>query len=106
MRKRGTTGLCGVLALDKPVGMTSHDVVDVVRRLTRERRVGHAGTLDPMATGLMLVGVGAATRLSPYLTGHDKKYRARFVFGVVTDTDDAQGRVVELYSSSAPGLGC
>lgn len=94
MRKRGTTGLCGVLALDKPYGMTSHDVVNRVRQITGERRVGHAGTLDPAATGLMLVGVGAATRLSEYLTGHDKQYDARIVFGASTDTDDAQGRVL------------
>lgn len=92
--KRGASGLCGVLALDKPYGMTSHDVVNRVRRITGERRVGHAGTLDPAATGLMLVGVGAATRLSEYLTGHDKEYSARIVFGVATDTDDAQGRVL------------
>lgn len=92
--RRGTSGLCGVLALDKPYGMTSHDVVDRVRAITGERRVGHAGTLDPAATGLMLVGVGAATRLSEYLTGHDKEYVARIVFGATTDTDDAQGRVL------------
>lgn len=92
--KRGSTGLCGVLALDKPYGMTSHDVVDRVRKITGERRVGHAGTLDPAATGLMLVGVGAATRLSEYLTGHDKTYDARIMFGIATDTDDAQGRVL------------
>lgn len=92
--KRGTSGLCGVLALDKPYGMTSHDVVNRVRQITGERRVGHAGTLDPAATGLMLVGVGAATRLSEYLTGHDKEYDARIVFGVATDTDDAQGRML------------
>lgn len=103
--KRGTSGLCGVLAIDKPAGITSHDVVDRVRRITGERRVGHAGTLDPMATGLMLVGVGAATRLSNYLTGHDKAYSARIVFGVATDTDDAEGRVVTQFSSSAPGEG-
>ena len=92
--KRGATGLCGVLAIDKPYGMTSHDVVDRVRRITGERRVGHAGTLDPTATGLMLVGVGAATRLTSYLTGHDKAYRARIVFGASTDTDDSEGRVI------------
>ena len=103
--KRGTSGLCGVLAIDKPAGITSHDVVDRVRRITGERRVGHAGTLDPMATGLMLVGVGAATRLSNYLTGHDKAYSARIVFGVATDTDDAEGRIVTQFSSSAPGEG-
>ena len=93
-RRRGASGLCGVLALDKPYGMTSHDVVNRVRQITGERRVGHAGTLDPAATGLMLVGVGADTRLSEYLTGHDKGYDARIVFGVATDTDDAQGRTL------------
>lgn len=92
--KRGQSGLCGVLAVDKPQGITSHDVVDRVRRITGERRVGHAGTLDPMATGLMLVCVGAATRLSQFLTGHDKAYGARIAFGVPTDTDDAQGRAL------------
>ena len=90
-RRRGASGLCGVLALDKPYGMTSHDVVNRVRQITGERRVGHAGTLDPAATGLMLVGVGAATRLSEYLTGHDKGYDARIVFGAATDTDDGPG---------------
>lgn len=93
-RRRSASGLCGVLALDKPYGMTSHDVVNRVRQITGERRVGHAGTLDPAATGLMLVGVGAATRLSEYLTGHDKGYDARIIFGVSTDTDDAQGRML------------
>ncbi|MGI6032091.1 MAG: tRNA pseudouridine(55) synthase TruB [Coriobacteriales bacterium] len=103
--KRGTSGLCGVLAIDKPKGITSHGVVDRVRRITGERRVGHAGTLDPMATGLLLVGVGAATRLSDYLSGHDKAYRARIVFGVATDTDDAEGRVSTFFSNSEPGKG-
>ncbi len=92
--KRGASGLCGILAVDKPQGVTSHDVVNVVRRMTGEKRVGHAGTLDPMATGLMLVCVGAATRLSACLTGHDKSYTARIVFGIATDTDDADGRIV------------
>ena len=103
--KRGASGLSGVLAIDKPVGITSHDVVDRVRRITGERRVGHAGTLDPAASGLMLVAVGAATRLSPYLMGHDKRYAARIVFGVATDTDDSEGRVTEYFSTSAPGMG-
>ena len=93
--KRSSTSLCGVLAIDKPYGMTSHDVVNRVRHITGERRVGHAGTLDPAATGLMLVGVGAATRLSDYLIGHDKEYVARIVFGITTDTDDAQGHVLK-----------
>lgn len=103
--KRGTSGLCGVLAVDKPKGITSHDVVNVVRRLTGEKRVGHAGTLDPMATGLMLVCVGAATRLSAYLAGHDKSYIARIVFGAATDTDDADGRITTAFAKTTPGEG-
>ena len=90
--KRGQTELCGILLIDKPMGMTSHDVVDRVRRVTGERRVGHAGTLDPMATGLLVVLVGPATRLAPFLTSAEKSYEARIVFGVETDTDDAEGR--------------
>lgn len=103
--KRGESGLCGILAVDKPKGISSHDVVNAVRRVTGERRVGHAGTLDPMATGLMLVCVGAATRLSAYLTGHDKRYTARIVFGAATDTDDAEGRITTAYTKTAPGEG-
>lgn len=103
--KRGASGLCGVLAIDKPKGITSHDVVNAVRRVTGERRVGHAGTLDPMAEGLMLVCVGAATRLSARLTGHDKRYTARIVFGAATDTDDAEGRITTAYTKAAPGEG-
>jgi len=91
--RRGATGLSGVLSIDKPGGMTSHDVVAVVRRATGERRVGHAGTLDPLATGLLTVLVGPATRLEPYLSGHDKTYVATIAFGQSTDTDDADGAV-------------
>jgi tRNA pseudouridine55 synthase len=79
--------------VDKPSGMTSHDVVDRVRRATGERRVGHAGTLDPMATGLLVVLVGPAARLAPYLTVAEKTYEARIVFGFETDTDDAEGQL-------------
>jgi len=89
--RRGQTDLCGILLVDKPAGMTSHDVVDRVRRTTGERRVGHAGTLDPMATGLLVVLVGPATRLAPFLTAAGKTYEARVVFGFETDTDDAEG---------------
>lgn len=74
--------------------MTSHDVVNRVRKATSERRVGHAGTLDPMATGILVVLVGPATRLAPFLTAAQKSYRASIVFGAQTDTDDAEGRVV------------
>ncbi len=102
--KRGQTDLSGVLLVDKPAGMTSHDVVDRVRRLTGERRVGHAGTLDPLATGLLVVLVGPATRLAPYLTSAEKSYRARVVFGTETDTDDAEGRVT--VTASVPDEVC
>jgi tRNA pseudouridine55 synthase len=91
--RRGATDLSGILAIDKPAGMTSHDVVNRVRRITGEPRVGHAGTLDPMATGLLVVLVGPATRLASYLTAAEKVYEARIVFGTETDTDDAEGRL-------------
>jgi len=94
MTRRGATGLIGILPVDKPAGMTSHDVVARVRRATGEGRVGHAGTLDPMATGLLVVLVGAYTRLAPYLTSADKSYEATITFGFETDTDDADGSPV------------
>lgn len=84
----------GILNLDKPCGMTSHDVVNVVRRVTGIRRIGHAGALDPMATGVLLICVGRATRLSEYLTASDKRYHATARLGVETDTYDAEGDVV------------
>ena len=92
--RRGATGLAGVLAIDKPSGMTSHDVVSAIRRSTGERRIGHAGTLDPAATGLLVVLIGPATRLAPFLTSASKSYRARIAFGAQTDTDDADGAVI------------
>jgi tRNA pseudouridine55 synthase len=81
----------GVLVIDKPEGPTSHDVVGRVRRILGERRVGHAGTLDPLATGVIVVVVGAATRLSAYLTSDDKRYRAVIRLGFATATYDRQG---------------
>ncbi len=92
--KRGESGLAGILVVDKPEGLTSHDVVNRVRRALGEKRVGHAGTLDPMATGVLVVLVGPATRLAPYLTAAEKRYRAQIVFGSATDTDDAEGRTI------------
>ncbi|MDE3090508.1 MAG: tRNA pseudouridine(55) synthase TruB, partial [Chloroflexota bacterium] len=86
--------LDGILNVNKPAGMTSHDVVSVVRKFSRVKRVGHAGTLDPMATGVLLVCLGQATRVVEYLTDHDKKYRARVRLGIETDTYDATGAVV------------
>ncbi|MDI6844172.1 MAG: tRNA pseudouridine(55) synthase TruB [Anaerosomatales bacterium] len=95
MPTRKATGLEGVLPVDKPAGMTSHDVVAAVRRASGERRIGHAGTLDPLATGLLVLLIGPYTRLEPYLSKSVKRYRAVVRFGVATDTDDAEGNVVE-----------
>ena len=83
----------GLLCVDKPAGMTSHDVVSVVRRAARSKRVGHAGTLDPFATGLLVLAVNAATRLLPYVVGEPKVYDAVFRFGFETNTDDRTGVV-------------
>jgi tRNA pseudouridine55 synthase len=85
----------GVLLLDKPRGPTSHDVVAKVRRALGTRAVGHAGTLDPMATGLLVVLVGEGTKLSSHLSGADKRYRASILLGVGTDSLDADGQVTE-----------
>ncbi len=81
----------GVLVLDKPRGPTSHDVVARVRRALGVRQVGHAGTLDPMATGVLVVAVGSATKLMPWLTAQEKSYEAAIVLGIETDTLDAEG---------------
>jgi tRNA pseudouridine55 synthase len=85
----------GLLLVDKPAGITSHDVVAWVRRATGTRKVGHAGTLDPLATGLLLVGVGRATRLLRYLSGLDKTYEGTGRLGAETDTLDSEGEVVK-----------
>ncbi len=85
----------GILTVDKPRGWTSHDVVGLVRRLLGQRQVGHAGTLDPLATGVLVVAVGAATRLSDYLMHGRKCYRAGIRLGVRTETDDAEGAVLD-----------
>jgi tRNA pseudouridine55 synthase len=85
----------GVLPVDKPVGPTSHDAVAAVRRALKTREVGHTGTLDPFASGLLLVGVGRATRLAEYLTGLPKTYAATMRLGEATDTDDLTGEVIE-----------
>ncbi|HLF27414.1 MAG TPA: tRNA pseudouridine(55) synthase TruB [Anaerolineae bacterium] len=84
----------GILVLDKPSGWTSHDVVAKVRRLTQIKRVGHTGTLDPLATGVLVLCLGQATRLVEYLAGHAKRYRATIRLGVETDTYDAQGQTI------------
>lgn len=85
----------GILLVDKPAGMTSHDVVDRIRRAAGTRRVGHTGTLDPAATGLLILCLGEATRLSDFLIGMDKVYEGTLRFGLVTDSYDLDGKVVE-----------
>jgi tRNA pseudouridine55 synthase len=92
-----------LLLVDKPGGMTSHDVVARARRVLSVRKVGHAGTLDPMATGLLVLGVGAATRLLGHLSGSDKTYDATIRLGQSTVTDDREGEVTA--TSSAAGVG-
>ncbi|MEP6779104.1 MAG: tRNA pseudouridine(55) synthase TruB [Gemmatimonadaceae bacterium] len=90
----------GLLLVDKPAGVSSHDVVARVRRAANTKGVGHAGTLDPFATGLLVVAVGHATRLLPYLDGEPKVYQATFQFGFETDTEDSTGN--ETCSASHP----
>lgn len=91
---RATSGIEGVLVVDKPSGWTSHDVVARVRRIVATRRVGHAGTLDPMATGVLVVGIGRATRLLGHISGHNKAYSATIRLGQSTVTDDAAGELI------------
>ncbi|MFX0537666.1 tRNA pseudouridine(55) synthase TruB [Ornithinimicrobium sp. Y1847] len=83
----------GLIVVDKPAGWTSHDVVGRARRLCRTRRVGHAGTLDPMATGVLVLGVNKGTKLLTFLVGHDKGYTASIRLGQSTLTDDAEGEI-------------
>ena len=92
----------GILLVDKPAGMTSHDVVDHVRRASGMRKIGHTGTLDPSATGLLILCLGPGTRLSEHLTGLDKVYEGDIRFGQATDTYDASGTVTD--EASTDGL--
>lgn len=92
----------GALILDKPEGITSHDAVAAARRLLREQRIGHAGTLDPMATGVLVLLCGRATRLSRFIMASDKTYQARILFGLTTDTYDTTGTVTSESSSPPP----
>ncbi len=95
----------GVLNINKPSGMTSHDVVQVVRRLLREKRIGHTGTLDPLATGVLVLCIGKATRIAQYLEAGEKEYRATMRLGVTTDTLDADGRILEARAYKTPDHG-
>jgi tRNA pseudouridine55 synthase len=92
----------GLLLIEKPIGITSHDAVDEVRRALGVRKVGHAGTLDPMASGLLLMGVGRATRLLRFLGELDKAYEGTGRLGVETDTLDAEGEVVRTAPVDVP----
>lgn len=94
-----TSGPDGLTIVDKPLGLTSHDVVARMRRLADTRKVGHAGTLDPMATGVLVIGLGRATRLLGYVSGQDKAYAATIRLGVRTVTDDAEGEVTDAAST-------
>lgn len=101
MTRRTTRGLYhGYLIIDKPAGMTSHDVVGRVRRALGERRVGHAGTLDPAAVGVLPIAVGLATRTVEYLAEAGKSYLAEITFGVTTDSADIDGEVTSVADSS------
>ena len=91
----------GVLIIDKPAGMTSHDVVARVRRIIGERRVGHTGTLDPFATGVLVMLIGRATRLAQFLSGAEKEYQAVIRLGYATDTGDVTGKRADSPSPHA-----
>ena len=90
----------GVLIIDKPAGMTSHDVVAQVRHILQERRIGHTGTLDPFATGVLAILVGRATRLAQFLVGLEKEYEAVIRLGYATDTGDVTGKPINIASRS------
>ncbi len=92
-RRRADSGISGCVIIDKPAGCTSHDVVDQLRRRFGTRKVGHAGTLDPDATGVLVLGIGVGTKLLQFVTGVDKTYTTEIVFGVETSTLDSSGEV-------------
>jgi tRNA pseudouridine55 synthase len=92
----------GILLVDKPQGPTSHDIVDIIRRKFGIKSVGHCGTLDPMATGLLIIVVGKATKLSERLMGEDKEYEGTLTLGVTTDSQDAEGE--KLLEKPVPSL--
>ena len=94
MAPRREVALSGIIDVDKPAGMTSHDVVDAVRRMAGQRKVGHAGTLDPLASGVLLLCLGQATRVVEYLMAGQKSYRATILLGQTTTTYDVEGEVI------------
>ena len=94
----------GIVVVDKPAGMTSHDVVARLRRLFGTRKVGHAGTLDPMATGVLVAGIERGTKLLAHLVAEDKVYETTIRLGASTTTDDAEGEIVDKHEAS--GVTC
>lgn len=106
MARRRPPTVHGLVLLDKPAGMTSHDAVFRLRKHFGEKRIGHAGTLDPDATGLLVIGVGNATRLIRFMGDMDKTYSCDIVFGSETDTLDDSGTVTRTHDMSAPTLEC
>jgi len=100
MSEQAVLAESGILLVDKPVGWTSHDVVQFVRKRFRFRKVGHCGTLDPTATGLLVLVLGRATKLSARLTNQDKVYRGVMELGVETSTDDSEGEVIARRDAS------
>jgi tRNA pseudouridine55 synthase len=102
MARRKPSKMHGLLIVDKPAGITSHDVVGLARRHLGERRIGHAGTLDPDATGMMLLGVGNATRLLRFITILPKTYETEIVLGSTTSTLDDSGDITATFDMSAP----
>jgi tRNA pseudouridine55 synthase len=92
----------GVVNINKPSGVTSHDVVRMARRMLKEKRIGHTGTLDPLATGVLVLCIGKATRIAQYLEAGKKEYRAEMRLGITTDTLDADGRVLESRTYKPP----
>lgn len=104
MARRRPPTVHGLVLLDKPAGMTSHDAVYKLRKHFGEKRIGHAGTLDPDATGLLVIGVGNATRLFRFMENMDKTYSCEIVFGSTTDTLDDSGTVTNTFDMAAPSI--
>ena len=104
MGRRRPPSVHGLVLVDKPAGMTSHDAVQILRRGLGERRIGHTGTLDPDATGLLVCGVGNATRLFRFMEHHTKRYTCEIVLGVETDTLDDSGSVVARHDMTPPDI--
>lgn len=104
MAKKQPQGPSGLMVIDKPAGMSSHDVVSRMRRITGTRRIGHAGTLDPAATGVLILGVNKATKLLTYLVGQDKTYDATIRLGIETLTEDAEGEHIAAHPEAVEAL--